>query len=109
MRGSFQEPQAVLSAVLESPRGIVIFALDRDCRYLAYNQNHAQTMKAIWGVEIRIGDRMLDLIGRPDDREKARSNFHRALSGESFTIREEYGDEQMQRHFYDDVYSPIRG
>jgi two-component system cell cycle sensor histidine kinase/response regulator CckA len=103
------QPHAVMRAILESPPGIVIFALDRDYRYLAFNQNHARTMMGIWGVAIGVGDRMLDLIGRPDDREKARHNFDRALAGESFTIREEYGDERMQRRIYDDVYSPIQG
>ncbi len=109
MTGRFLQPQAVLRAVLESPRHIVIFALDREYRYLAYNQNHARTMKRIWGVDIEVGAPMLALIGRDDDREKARANFDRALAGESFTLREEYGDERMQqRRFYEDGYSPIR-
>jgi two-component system, cell cycle sensor histidine kinase and response regulator CckA len=107
--GRYLQPQAVLRAVLESPRHIVIFALDREYRYLAFNQNHARTMKRIWGVDIQIGAPMLDMIGRDDDREKARANFDRALAGESFTLREEYGDERMQqRRFYEDGYSPIR-
>jgi two-component system cell cycle sensor histidine kinase/response regulator CckA len=108
MRGAFQQSQAVLRAVLESPRDIVIFALDREYRYLAFNQNHATTIKAIWGVDIRIGSPMLEIIGRLDDRDKARRNFDRALAGENFTVREEYGDERMQRRVYDNMYSPIR-
>ncbi|MET0592256.1 MAG: response regulator [Polyangiaceae bacterium] len=107
MSGRFQQPQAVLRGILESPRGIVIFALDREYRYLAFNENHARTMKHIWGVDIRVGDSMLDLISRPDDREKARRNFDRALGGESFTVIEEYGDERIHRNVYQDVYSPI--
>jgi signal transduction histidine kinase/ActR/RegA family two-component response regulator len=106
--GRFQQPQAVLRAILESPRDIVIFALDREYRYLAFNQNHARTMKHIWGVDIHVGDQMLSSIGRDDDREKARRNFDRALSGESFALQEEYGDERMQRRIYEDVYSPIK-
>jgi two-component system, cell cycle sensor histidine kinase and response regulator CckA len=107
MGGRFQQPQAVLRGILESPRGIVIFALDRAYRYLAFNENHARTMKHIWGVDIGVGDCMLDLISRPDDREKARLNFDRALGGESFTLIEEYGDERIHRNVYQDVYSPI--
>jgi signal transduction histidine kinase/CheY-like chemotaxis protein len=99
----------VLRAVLESPRDIVIFALDREYRYLAFNQNHAQTIKNIWGVDIGVGMPMLDIIGRSDDRDKAQRNFDRALAGENFTVREEYGDERMQRRFYENMYSPIVG
>jgi len=98
----------VLRAVLESPQRIVIFALDRQYRYLAYNKNHARTMKQIWGVEIHVGLCMLDVIGRPDDRAKAQANFDRALAGESFTLIEEYGDTRIDRRFYEDVYSPVR-
>ena len=108
MNGRFPQPQEILRAVLESPRDIVVFALDREYRYLAFNQNHARTMKAIWGVEIDIGTSIIDMMGREDDRERARANFDRALAGESFTLQEEYGDERMRRRFYEDVYSPIR-
>ncbi|MDB4989655.1 MAG: sensory box histidine kinase/response regulator [Myxococcaceae bacterium] len=107
MRGHFQKPQAVLRAVLESPSGIVIFALDRDYRYLAFNENHARTIKLIWGEQVRVGVSMLELIKRDDDREKARANFDRALAGESFTLHEEYGDVQLTRRYYEIVYSPI--
>ncbi len=99
--------QAVLQAILESPKGIVIFALDREYRYLAFNENHARTMEQIWGVRLRLGDSILELMGREDDREKARKNFDRVLAGESFSIVEEYGDEKFKRRYYEDVYSPI--
>ncbi|MDB4976324.1 MAG: sensory box histidine kinase/response regulator, partial [Myxococcaceae bacterium] len=105
--GHFQKQQAVLRAVLESPSGIVIFALDREYRYLAFNENHARTIKAIWGEEVRVGRNMLELIKRDDDREKARENFDRALLGESFTLHEEYGDVALERRYYEVVYSPI--
>lgn len=104
----YQQPQAVLRSVLESPPGIVIFALDGAMRYLAFNENHAATMRRIWGGTIHVGDSMLDLITRQDDREKARRNFDRALRGESFTLIEEYGDELKDRRVYQNIYSPIR-
>jgi signal transduction histidine kinase/CheY-like chemotaxis protein len=107
MVDEYQRSQAVLRGVLESPPGIVIFALDGSYRYLAFNQNHARTMKLIWAVDVRVGANMLDLIGRDDDRDKARHNFDRALAGTSFTVVEEYGDERNQRRYYENVYSPI--
>jgi len=103
----FRQTEAVLRSVIESPKGMVIFALDADYRYLAYNQNHARTMQQIWGVTIRVGLNMLELIGRDDDRAKARVNFDRALAGESFTLIEEYGDTQLDRRIYENIYSPV--
>ena len=103
----FQQPEAVLRALIESPPKIVIFALDRQYRYLAFNENHARTMRQIWGVQISVGADMLQLIGRDDDRQRARANFDRALAGESFAVIEEYGDTQLDRRTYEDVYSPV--
>ena len=103
----FRQTEAVLRSVIESPPGMVIFALDAQYRYLAYNQNHARTMQQIWGVQIGVGLNMLALIGRDDDRAKARANFDRALAGASFTLIEEYGDTRMDRRVYEDIYSPV--
>jgi two-component system, cell cycle sensor histidine kinase and response regulator CckA len=104
----FRQTEAVLRSLIESPQGIVIFALDKQYRYLAYNQNHARTMQQIWGAAIGVGVDMLSVIARDDDRSKARANFDRALAGESFTLVEEYGDARIDRRFYEDTYSPVR-
>jgi hypothetical protein len=95
----FRQSDAVLRSLIESPQGIVIFALDAHYRYLAFNQNHARTIERIWGAQVGVGVDMLSLIGRDDDRAKARTNFDRALAGESFTLVEEYGDASMERRF----------
>jgi light-regulated signal transduction histidine kinase (bacteriophytochrome) len=64
-------------------------------------------MRALWNVDIQVGRSMLDYISRRDDREKAKLNFDRALSGEHFTLVEAYGEEGLSRRYYEDVYSPI--
>jgi len=98
---------AVLRGVIESPKKVVIFALDKKYRYRVFNENHRLTMKNIWGADIAVGKNILDYISNPDDREKARINFDRALSGESFTLIEEYGDTELERSWYEDIYNPI--
>jgi len=98
---------AILKSVIESPQDIVIFALDRQYRYLAFNSNHLQTMKKIWGADIVIGNCMLDYITSPDDCTKAKENFDWALSGKSFTLEEEYGNSAMERRYYENNYSPV--
>lgn len=108
MRPSADPQQYLLRAVLESPPDVVIFGLDREYRYLAFNEAHRRTMKAIWNVDIEIQQNMLDLISRDDDRAKAKLNFDRALAGEHFTVIEQYGVDRKRR-YYQDVYSPIVG
>jgi PAS domain S-box-containing protein len=99
--------QYILRAVLESPRDIVVFALDARYRYLAFNEAHRRTIAQIWNVDIEVGQCMLDIIGRDDDRAKAKANFDRALAGEHFVVIEEYGQAGPSRRYYEDVYSPI--
>ncbi len=96
----------LLSSIIDSPKNIIIFALDRHYCYIAFNTNHKQTMKKIWGVDIEIGLNMLDIIKDTHDRKKAKQNFDRALNGESFTLTENYG-EFPNRYFYEDTYSPV--
>ncbi len=107
METNDQEYLTLLQTIIESPNEVVIFALDKNYCYTLFNQNHKKTMKTIWGVDIEVGMNMLDLIKKPEDREKAKRNFDRALNGEKFTVIEEYGDEKLKRAFYENRYNPI--
>lgn len=98
----------LLQGVIESPKDVVILALDREYRYITFNKNHQATMEHIWGVNIEIDSCMLDFIKDPDHREKAKINFDRAFAGEAFTLIEEYGDIALERRWYENVYSPLK-
>ncbi|MDC7240894.1 MAG: PAS domain-containing protein [Spirochaetales bacterium] len=98
---------AILTGIIESPQNVVIFALDDNYRYIAFNSNHKKTMKAIWGVDIELGISMLDYIRTDEDRSKAKSNFDKALEGSSFIVEEEYGDSALERRYYQNIYNPI--
>jgi len=98
---------ALLRSIMESPQGMVIFALDRSYRYTAFTETHRKTMQAIWGAEIAVGMNMLDAIKNEADRVKARKNFDRALEGTHFIEVEEYGDPTRCRTFYENRYGPI--
>ncbi|MFZ4592351.1 MAG: PAS domain S-box protein, partial [Ignavibacteria bacterium] len=98
----------VLHSIFESPIGIIIFSLDKNYCYTAFTKHHKDTIKKIWGIEIRKGMNMLDLISSPDDRIKAKINFDKALNGEHFIITEDYGDETLNRTSYEDYYSSVR-
>ncbi|MCX6269119.1 MAG: ATP-binding protein [Bacteroidetes bacterium] len=95
-------------SILESPIDIIIFALDKNYCYTEFTKFHAETIKKIWGRDIEIGMNMLDVISNPGDRQKAKNNFDRALSGEYFVLSEEYGDKNLSRTFYEDYYSSIK-
>lgn len=93
-------------SIISRSTGVVIFSLDSEFRYTSFSPQHQFIMKKIWGVDIKVGDRMLEFLSEPD-RTKAKANFYRALKGESFSKVEEYGDTLLSRSFWEDHYSPI--
>ncbi|MCC7564229.1 MAG: PAS domain S-box protein [Methanobacterium sp.] len=99
---------AILNSIFEGPENIIAFSLDQNYQYIFFNQTHSQTMKNIWGVDIEIGKSMLDYISYPEDREKAKENFDRVLSGENFIVIEEYGEESLSRNYWENIYNPIQ-
>lgn len=107
MNGILDKANKILSSILDSSPDVIVFALDCDYCYLSFNANHKETIKAIWGKEIAIGMNMLSVIGDHVDGIKAKANFDRALSGESFSLTEEYGDEAISRLFWQNFWSPF--
>jgi len=97
----------LLRAILESPLGMNIFSLDRKYIYTFFTESHKQTIRAIWGVDIKVGMNMLDIIMIPEDREKAKTNFDKVLQGESLIIEEDYGDSKLLRSYWENRYNPI--
>lgn len=104
----YHQAYILLQGVLESPKEVIIFAIDREYRYIAFNKNHRATMEQIWGIRIETGISMLSYIKDDADKEKAKANFDRALAGEAFTLIEEYGNTSLQRRWYENVYSPLK-
>ncbi len=95
-------------SILESPTDIIIFALDKNYCYTAFTKFHRETIKKIWGADIQIGMNMLDVMSDPEDRQKAKTNFDRALQGEYFVLTEDYGDRKLYRTLYENYYSSIK-
>ncbi|MGE4267913.1 MAG: diguanylate cyclase [Deferribacterales bacterium] len=89
-------------SLMTDPDGVIIFALDRDYRYTSFSLSHKNAMKAIWNCDIELGTCILDYISVPNEKERAKSNFERALSGGCFTEREVYGG-----RFWEDRYQPV--
>jgi PAS domain S-box-containing protein len=109
MNLTLNTPADFLRSILESPKGMVIFTLDKNYRYTAFSESHKNIMKAIWGIDVGLGINMLECIQDENDRIKAKLNFDKALQGEYFTQIEEYGDAAAHaRTFYEDRYGPVK-
>ena len=104
---ALREQYAILRAILQSTDSSV-FSLDREYRYTTFNDGHAATMKALYGVDIQIGASLAEYQSVPEDWQLARKNLDRALQGETFVESAFSGDEVRSRRYFEISHSPIR-
>ena len=101
-----QRTQLLLQASLNSPADMIILSLDKEYKYMFFNEFHKKTMKDVYNADVEIGKCILDFITSKDDIRKSKLNYGKALSGISHTTLELYGDLNIMA--YETLYSPIR-
>jgi PAS domain S-box-containing protein len=102
-----EKNQAYFSSIVNSKKGLTVFALDTEYKYLEFNDPHKETMRIIWNVEIEKGKSILDYITHNKSKKKAKENFDRALSGEDFSVIEEFENSNFTKRTWENKYSPI--
>lgn len=93
-----------INAILESTSHI-IFALDTELRYIAFNPTHKARMKAIYGIDISIGFCPAEI---PVFSGRMKTNFLRALQGEQFVLVEAVRVNETRTLYYEIFHNPIR-
>ena len=96
----------LLESSIESPRDMIILSLNREYRYMYFNNTHAESMKQVYGSQPRIGDVIFDHMKGRKDIEKVKVHYARAMAGESHVVSEEYGEGKL-RYYYEIQYNPI--
>ncbi|OHE41781.1 MAG: hypothetical protein A2Y16_03370 [Tenericutes bacterium GWF2_57_13] len=96
----------LLRSSLESPKDLIILAIDKNYDYLYFNQAHKTVMKHAYGTDITIGSNLLSAVTSEIDRINSRKNYDLAMTGVSHTTVEEYGDVVV--NYYESYYNPIR-
>ncbi|PKL83428.1 MAG: hypothetical protein CVV24_05055 [Ignavibacteriae bacterium HGW-Ignavibacteriae-3] len=81
---NLQKYYASLEAVMNNSHSVIIFLVDKDYRYLAFNNNHKAEMKKVYDADIEIGMNLLDLIASPEVKVKAKASIDRVLEDGSF-------------------------
>ena len=104
----FGQPKAdLLQAILTSDPGVSLYALDCDYRYTEFSISHQAAIWEKWGRKIALGMNLLEVIGDPADREKAKAQFDRVFQGEPLLLVEESGASTYPRRFQENRYHPI--
>ena len=103
----FENSNTLFSAILESSPEIMVFAIDKNYVYTAFNNRHKYSMLRRWQKDIQLGENILDVISSPDIKIKFKENFDRALSGEYFTLVEDFGSDKNPHMYWQNYFSPI--
>lgn len=100
------ESRATLNAILESSTSST-YALDREYRYIAFNQAHASAMKALYGQDIQLGKTLDECRIPAGDWRTDRKLLDRAFCGETLSESASVGDERRSRGFFEVAYHPV--
>lgn len=94
-----EEQYSLLNALINSPKDINIFSVDRNYCFTTFNTNYFKEMRVIWKKNIELGKNILEYIDHQATLMEVKSRIDRVLKGESFN------EIQHQPHF--DVYYGI--
>lgn len=98
----------VLSNFVDSTDASVL-ACDMGYGVLAVNEATASKMERIYGVRLKVGDNLLEMLASmPEHRAQVEGHWKRALSGEEFVIVDEFGDPSRARAFFEVRFHPLR-
>jgi PAS domain S-box-containing protein len=90
--------------------GAFIQVVDPTYNLLAINRANADEYECRYGIRPMRGDNLLTVLAdHPEQLERARAHFARALQGETFTITGEFGEEMRGSRWYEIKFSPLRG
>lgn len=97
----------LLEAVIQGSDDMVA-AEDPDFRYLYVNDAYRREFSRLWGREPEIGMSMVDAMAPwPDQQQKARELWGRAMDGESYSITTEFGPSEAERKVYQLHFYPV--
>jgi PAS domain S-box-containing protein len=94
--------------IVESTDALVQ-VIDPDYRILAVNRSLIEHFSQVYGIRPKVGDSLLELLrGKPEEQARAKRHWARALSGEEFTITDEFGDADLERRYYEIKFNTLK-
>lgn len=97
---------AFLKAILNSPKDLFIVAIDKKYKFLGFSDAYISFAKNVLHREAVLGMNVFDVL--PEElKDSAKTNYNRALAGESFITNNSVVLPDGKRRFFENKYSPI--
>ncbi|HZY79048.1 MAG TPA: PAS domain S-box protein [Cyclobacteriaceae bacterium] len=99
---SLKKSQANISAIIENSNAS-IYSIDRQFRYISFNSLLKDSLKQVYGLEIKVGDHVFDFLKKldPAEQDQWRRRYTEALSGNRVEFEKEikFGDHHSFQSF----------
>ncbi|NJK90157.1 MAG: PAS domain S-box protein [Myxococcales bacterium] len=100
--------QELLEGITEGTEDLIA-AEDTCFRYTYFNRPYQREFTKLWGIDLTLGADMVQALAPwPEQQQRAKELWSRALSGESFRVETEFGPSPEESRSYDLRFSPIR-
>jgi PAS domain S-box-containing protein len=106
VQAEIRKKEAGLSSLINNT-DTYIFSLDKGFNLLLANDAFKKYIKTTSGIEPQIGMNMLYDIVPETNREIRRRQYERALTGETFTVIENYKGKDHSDNYYEISFQPI--
>jgi PAS domain S-box-containing protein len=83
------------------------FFVDRDYRYLAFNEANRRIVRDLYGTQPEVGESLLDAVTLAGDREALKSKLDRAFAGVTHSDGAWYGTDKERRRFFTFTFAPV--
>lgn len=106
-REKFKNNADLFSSVLNSPNDIIVFSIDRNYNYLAFNNSHKEIVESFFNRELSEGMNVFSFLPE-NEKSDTKKNYDRAFSGEYFDVVVDFPLKDGSVGYWENHFSPIK-
>lgn len=109
MSAMYPHSEFLLKSMVDTPENLLIWAVDREYRYMYFNNSHKEKMKQFWGVDIEIGKNVLEYIPDKNYVETVREKYEATFKNWHGVSLDELTDQDGNIRYFENFGSPVFG
>jgi len=96
-----------LANLVEMPENIQLYAIDKNFKYVLFNNSYKKYLAETFDITIKIGDSVLEVFKDYEDINKEKKLLKKTFNGEEFSQIGNYSlDNKI--FYYKDIYKPVK-
>ena len=92
---------------MNSPDNMHLLSIDKEFKYLFFNNMHSRTMQEIWKIQPEIGVNIFDQIPDAKQRDQIKTFYDKSIQGEIVRQTSEVFDQTGNKQYFDYISAPI--